>query len=240
MHLTLATDTDDPDFRPEPFSPLHRRSVYQTARSLVRTVLSKLREQRHLLPPKVAEDAELILQMEKGMMTFLRGFLEPFPVRRIRHHGNYHLQQVLCSDSDFIIIDFEGEPTRMLPERQIKRSPLRDVASMLQSFHYAVQVALVQHDSSSGMEGDGPSPAEGWGRYWQSAVSTAFLRSYFDAIAESGLLPRPGRELSTLLSLHLLERAVYELGFELDTRPDWVRIPIQALLGDLAPGRKAS
>jgi trehalose synthase-fused probable maltokinase len=136
--------------------------------------------------------------------------------RLIRHHGDLHLGQTLLADAGWIVLDFEGEPARSLRERRRKRSPLRDVAGMLRSFSYAASAADLQR---------GIAVPEGW----EGRCRAAFLEGYF-ASAEPSLLPRGRAPTEQLLSIFELEKAVYELRYELDNRPDWVHIPVAGIL----------
>jgi maltose alpha-D-glucosyltransferase/alpha-amylase len=147
---------------------------------------------------------------------------------RMRYHGDYHLGQVLYTGKDFIIIDFEGEPARPLSERRIKRSPLRDIAGMLRSFSYAVSSALgarleALHDPKH------RQTLEHWGTFWQRWVSAVFLRAYLDASRPAGFVPKDPRQLQVLLDASILEKAVYELAYELNNRPDWIGIPLAGI-----------
>ncbi|HEY1365969.1 MAG TPA: hypothetical protein VGF23_02605, partial [Gaiellaceae bacterium] len=145
----------------------------------------------------------------------------------IRHHGDFHLGQTLWSDDrdDWVIIDFEGEPARSLPERRRKRSPLRDVAGMLRSFAYAVSAGEILH---------GVVPPEGW----EERAREAFIEGYLQT-AEAGLLP-PGQDaMRRLLAVFELEKAVYELRYELDNRPEWARIPVAGIMRLIEAGAAA-
>lgn len=158
-------------------------------------------------------------QIRERFAALTRG---PLSARRARAHGDYHLGQVLATENgDFVIIDFEGEPARTLEERRAKRSALRDVAGMLRSFDYAAATELTGEE------------LEPWARAWVAAVSKAFLESYRE-IAE-GFLPQTQAEFDTLLDAYLIEKAVYELQYELNNRPDWVRIPAQGILRLIEP-----
>jgi trehalose synthase-fused probable maltokinase len=141
--------------------------------------------------------------------------------RVIRTHGDYHLGQVLWTGEDWIVLDFEGEPARGIPERRRKRSPLRDVAGMLRSFAYVASAASI----TRGVE---PPPD------WEERARDEFLAGYLPALEGTGLLP-PGEEaVARLLSVFELEKAVYELRYELDNRPDWVQIPVAGIARLLA------
>jgi maltose alpha-D-glucosyltransferase/alpha-amylase len=153
---------------------------------------------------------------------------------RIRHHGDYHLGQVLYTGKDFMIIDYEGEPARPLSERRLKRSPLRDVAGMLRSFQYASYAALYGQVAGVVPKPESTTSVEGWAAYWNAWVSAVFLKGYLTAAEGSNFLPASRDELRTLLDVYVMDKALYEVGYELNNRPDWVRIPligIQKLLG---------
>ncbi len=147
---------------------------------------------------------------------------------RIRCHGDYHLGQVLFTGNDFVIMDFEGEPARSLSERRIKRSPLLDVAGMLRSFHYAAYSALFALQDSGLVRTDDAEYAESLALFWDKWVRVKFLRAYLGSAAPD-LLPKNRDELRRLLDAYLLDKAIYELGYELNNRPNWVKIPLQGI-----------
>jgi len=149
---------------------------------------------------------------------------------RIQVHGDYHLGQLLETDGDFIIIDFEGEPARPLHERRLKRSPLRDVAGMLRSYHYAFRTALYHVTG-----GDTDPLLSHWARLGFQWTSATFLQAYLQAAATADILPTNRQQLDQLLGLFLLEKATYELNYELNNRPDWVTIPLQGILELVSP-----
>jgi maltose alpha-D-glucosyltransferase/alpha-amylase len=183
----------------------------------------------------VRAEAVAIIERRQAILSAFRVVRErKLDGARIRIHGDYHLGQVLTTGKDFVIIDFEGEPARPLSERRLKRSPLRDVAGMVRSFHYAACVALFA------LKDRGLAPGElqrldPWARFWHDRVSRAFLEGYDDtmqaAVAAGGprLLPRAAEDRRLLLDVLVLEKALYELRYELETRPEWVRIPIEGL-----------
>lgn len=155
---------------------------------------------------------------------------------RLRGHGDYHLGQVLCTGRDFVIIDFEGEPNRSLTQRRSKRSPLRDVAGMLRSFHYAAYTALntAAHDRP-----DLPLPVvEAWSEFWYRVVGNHFWREYRRHLDSTGWIPM-GPAAFDQLTAYMLEKALYEVGYEIDHRPDQVHIPLiglgQLIRGETAP-----
>ncbi len=231
MHRALAAGIDRKEFAPEPFSALYQRSLYQSMRNLTGRTLQTLSRELRMLPEAVRSDAGSVLERSGEILSRMGALVgEKMDAQRIRTHGDYHLGQVLYTGRDFIIIDFEGEPARPLTERRLKRSPLSDVAGMLRSFHYAAYTALADEEARGASRPKDRQKPERWVRFWAGWASAAFLRAYLrEARAgEKGQAFLPTREdqLRTLLEAHLLEKAVYELGYELNNRPDWVRVPI--------------
>jgi maltose alpha-D-glucosyltransferase/alpha-amylase len=230
LHLALASHRDDPAFAPEPFGHLYQRGLYQSMRNLTGRTFRILRERLTTLPAAVAEPAGRLTRLESQVLETFRQFVQPLSGERIRGHGDLHLGQVLRTGTDFVIIDFEGEPARSLVERRLKRSPLRDVAGMLRSYDYARHTAA-RAALERGVVPPGALPAlEGWMAFWRAWVSSAFLRAYLHHLEGSTLLPRTRAELGRLLRLLLLEKSVYELGYELNSRPEWVGLPVQGIL----------
>jgi maltose alpha-D-glucosyltransferase / alpha-amylase len=230
MHAALADSSAAP-FAPEPFSTLYQRSLYQSFRSQVRRTTQELRRARPNLDAPAAELAEVVLAAPDALMSRLSELRSPrMDAQRIRVHGDLHLGQVLWTGRDFVVIDFEGEPARPIGERRIKRNPLVDVAGMLRSFDYAAQAG--QRDlQQRGLVGTAEDErlAAGWAGWWSEWMSARFLRSYLDHAAPTGLLPPDAASLELLLDVYLLEKALYELRYELDNRPAWATIPMRVL-----------
>ena len=149
---------------------------------------------------------------------------------KTRYHGDYHLAQVLVNNNDFVIIDFEGEPSRPLAERRRKDSPLRDVAGMLRSFNYARWTAV----RNAAQRPEHAAALEPRGAAWEAEARRTFLRAYARAVAASPL-GASFDGLAPLLQLFELEKAVYELNYEITMRPTWVGVPLQGIL-DLIGG----
>ncbi len=227
LHHALADTRDNPAFAPEPFTAHYRRSLYQSLRSLVRTTFDLLRRRLESLPGENLEAALTLLGREDGLLRQVRAVLERrISAVRIRIHGDYHLGQVLYTGKDFVIVDFEGEPSRSLSERRFKRSPLRDVAGMIRSFEYAAAYGL-RHGPRRTEDVPALQP---WARLWRQWASAAFLAGYLEAAGGATFLPRDPAELATLLEFYILDKAVYELRYELNNRPDWVAIPLEGVL----------
>jgi maltose alpha-D-glucosyltransferase / alpha-amylase len=231
MHLALASDANDPRFAPEPFSALYQRSLVQSVRNVGRSVLHRLRRRLRTLPEAVQADAQRAIQLETEILKRSRTAFETrFRSKRIRYHGNYHLGRVLYTGRDFVVLFFEGEPGRPLAERRIKRSPLRDVASMLRSFHYVTAHALSGRVSSGAVRAEDLPILEPALRAWRAWIGAAFLRKYLQTVADASFAPTSAEELRASLTGYLLERTLHEIGYELDQRPDWVTIPLSELL----------
>ena len=231
MHQALASESDNRDFAPEPFTPHYQRSLFQSMRNLATQNLQLLRKTVKSLPDTVRPDAQRLLEQESALLKRFRVIADRrLAARRIRCHGDYHLGQVLHTGKDFVILDFEGEPARSLSERRIKRSPLRDIAGMLRSFHYAAYAALFRQADHGALTAEQFARAEPWAQYWNVWVSVTFLKAYTQALGRSELLPSGTEELKVLLDTNVLAKAIYELGYELNNRPAWLRIPIQGIL----------
>lgn len=227
LHLALSSDPETPDFAPEAFSLLYQRSVYQSVQSLTKRVFSLLRKNLRTLQDSIRDKALEVADREKEIVGQYKGLLEKkISAMKIRIHGDYHLGQVLYTGNDFVIIDFEGEPARSLSERRLKKSPLVDVAGMIRSFHYAACSALFKHALSGSEAMTGAKPLI---ELWYRSVSGIFLRSYLHTTRYSALIPEEREDLATLLKIFLLEKAVYEIGYELNNRPDRVIIPLNGI-----------
>jgi len=226
MHLALSS-SDDPAFSPEPFSTLYQRSLYQSLRSNIRRGLSFLSKQKKNLSEEMLQQANAILESEKDILNFLKRIMEnKISGLKIRIHGDYHLGQVLNTGKDFVIIDFEGEPAKPPSERRLKYSALRDVAGMIRSFHYAVYSAFFKQAS---LRPENITQLEPWVEPWYHYVSGIFLNAYMKKAEGSPIVPKTIDQFEILLQLFLLNKAVYELNYEMNNRPDWVIIPIKGL-----------
>jgi maltose alpha-D-glucosyltransferase / alpha-amylase len=223
LHQALGRNTADPAFAPEPLGSLSRRSSYQRMRTLAVSVTASLRLRQAALPTDVRAAADALASREDDAMRVFRQVVDrAINGQRIRCHGNLHLGQLLHVGDDIVIIDFEGEPGRPLYERRLKRSPLQDVATMIRSFHFAAHAALWRRAGRR----SGRDRAAPWLRHWQHRISVIFADAYVDAMQGSGLLPPDAADAAALLHAYLLERAYYELGFELNQRSSWVSAPL--------------
>jgi maltose alpha-D-glucosyltransferase/alpha-amylase len=229
LHQALARPSQNPDFKPESYSLLYQRSLYQSMQSLVKRVFLILNKNSNRCPETIQGDLKDVLSLESTIVNHCRKILsKKIKAKKIRVHGDYHLGQVLYTGNDFYIIDFEGEPARPLGERRLKRSPLKDVAGMLRSFHYAAFAPLMQNKIAGEYE-----DLEHWAKLWTYYVSKTFLNAYLKHIESAGIIPEDKAEISKLLSIYLLEKSVYEVGYEINNRPDWLSIPLKGILYEI-------
>jgi trehalose synthase-fused probable maltokinase len=208
MHSVLASEPSDPAFCPE-----------EPAAEALALIVARIDEEIEQLFLSLPDDPVLEPIAGRGdeVRDRLRAIGQSGPIGRlIRHHGDYHLGQVLwTSDDDWIVLDFEGEPARPLAERRRKRSALRDVAGMLRSFSYAASASSIER---------GIDPPDGW----EQRVRDDFLAGYLEQV-DRAIVPT-GDALQRRLELFELEKAVYELRYELGHRPDWVRVPVAGIV----------
>ena len=241
LHAALASEPRDRDFAPEPFTPFYQRSLLQSMRNLTVQNFRLLRLNLNRLTSALQPQAERVIAMESDILKRLRAVNEArLRARRIRCHGDLHLGQVLYTGKDFSFIDFEGEAMRPLGERRIKRSPLRDVAGMLRSFDYVSYLALFKQVELGAIHESQFKQVEPWTSFWVRWVSAAFLRGYLHIAEHTDLLPPIPEHLEVLLDAHVLEKAIFELGYELRHRPDCVKIPLRGILQMLEPKSSAS
>jgi hypothetical protein len=223
--------TEDPSFAPEPYTTLYQRALYQSLRTLTAQVFALFRGRMDSLPSTASilcrggGGAKNNKSLKSSKMLLHR----KIEASRTRVHGDYHLGQVLYTGKDFVIIDFEGEPARSLGERRLKRSPLRDVAGMLRSFDYAAHNALRLEQASGLIRAEDVEALEHWADFWADWVSAAFLKSYLETAQTGSFLPPSPEDFSLLLRILILEKAIYELAYELNNRPDWVQIPMRGI-----------
>ena len=231
MHSALSSDAKDPDFAPEPFTPDYAELLYREMIDEADRAFTLLRQKLDTLPAEAANDANKLVsseQLVRNRFASLRK--ETVKAMRIRHHGDYHLGQVLYTGDDFVIIDFEGEPARPLAARRAKTLAMRDVAGMIRSFSYAAYAGLFAHRAGESTDGKDREAAERWAAFWIAWVGAEYLKGYFEE-AEGALFTEPDRQRQKLLlDVFLLQKALYETTYELNNRPDWVKIPLRGIL----------
>jgi maltokinase len=208
MHTVLASDKNDPAFSPETPSVESLGLLTATVDEEIERVFLTLPEDDEAIEPIAGRGEEVREQLRMLTYAGATGMM-------IRTHGDYHLGQTMWADDDWVILDFEGEPARTLAERRRKRSALRDVAGMLRSFAYAASASTLLR---------GVEPPDDW----EEQARTQFLDGYLDTV-DPVLLPSGQVAFERLLSVYELEKAVYELRYEVDNRPEWVRIPVAGI-----------
>jgi maltose alpha-D-glucosyltransferase/alpha-amylase len=226
LHLALAAETDDAAFSPEPLTPEHTARLSADFHDRAARTLDYLKDNLSRLPDEAVEEAGLVLRRRRELLGGMQQLPPGMGGTRIRVHGDYHLGQVLRVRNDYVILDFEGEPTRSLADRRIKHSPLKDVAGMLRSFSYAAYAALFGY---AARRPEAVDQLEPWARLWERSTCAEFLRAYRETVAPGRLLPERPAEAESLLQAYLVDKAMYELRYEFDTRPNWVRIPLWGL-----------
>ena len=226
MHLALASKPDMKGFEPEAFSLHYQRSLFSALQTLTRSAFQILQQTLKSLPKGDRIMAEEVLQLKSRVLTkFKMIYSEKMDAMKIRNHGDFHLGQVLWSGKDFIFIDFEGEPLMAFSERRIKRSPLRDLAGMIRSIHYVIYSTFFKFKSPH-LKEHGFEP---FVEDFYHLVSRFYVRSYLETVGEAEFVPKDKNQFNILLQTFLLEKAVYELKFDLQKRPDWARIPMEGI-----------
>ncbi|MGE3076383.1 MAG: maltose alpha-D-glucosyltransferase [Dehalococcoidia bacterium] len=228
LHAALA-HSKHADFAPEPYTPFYQRALAQGFRVQARHSLRMLRSAMKTLSQDAAQHASRVLSLEPELLARLHEVAgHRLKGMRIRNHGDLHLGQVLSNGSDWVFIDFEGEPSRSLGDRRIKRSAMRDVAGMVRSFYYASQFST--REAAMAVQGAGGEHLREWARAWYLWSASAYLRAYFEEIAGAGIITDDPEETRFLLDTFMLDKALYELAYELDNRPTWVDIPLRSIL----------
>jgi maltose alpha-D-glucosyltransferase / alpha-amylase len=232
MHRALAEQAgDDPAFTPEPITREDIAQWRQTLETDAEAMLGRLQRERSRLPEKATESAAQLLAARDGLITTIRTLLpDEIVAQKTRLHGDYHLGQTIVVQNDFYIVDFEGEPSRPLIDRRAKSSPLRDVAGMIRSFDYAA-VTAVRHlaETRAAAEPRMTELAESWR---QHAVA-GFRAAYRKTMRGCSAYPAVKKQANDLIAFFTLEKAVYEVSYELANRPLWVDIPLRGILGIL-------
>jgi maltose alpha-D-glucosyltransferase/alpha-amylase len=227
LHRALASGKSGSEFSPEPITSDFRESLKREIHDLIVRNFDLLREKLPSLPGAAQELASKVLDAEDDVLLECHSVLEgELLAARTRIHGDYHLGQVLFTGNDYFIIDFEGEPARPLAERRAKKSPLQDVAGMLRSFQYVAHAAVLATEGQAHVSSEEEEVLEILADRWLELVSHRFLDAYRRTAEGASFLPANSREFDALLRVHLLEKAIYELGYELNNRPDWLPIPL--------------
>lgn len=215
LHVAFAGATSNPDFAPEPLVAADLARLQQSVRQLWAEVTSSTPAAD---AAELAAATPLVDQRARELTT------RSIAATKTRTHGDYHLGQVLETGADFVIIDFEGEPARSLAERRRKQSPVRDVAGMLRSLHYAAHAARSEDSERARL----------WAEAWTELTTCTFLEAWCAATTGASFRPAAEADLDFLLSAFLLEKVIYEIRYELNNRPTWLAIPLRGLQRVLA------
>jgi maltose alpha-D-glucosyltransferase / alpha-amylase len=229
LHVRLAdAPPDNAAFAPEPLTVDDLRATIRSMQAHAIEQLDRLAASLERMDDRRREIAQRVLSHRDDLVRELE---ETARVRdagaRIRCHGDFHLGQVIVTEGDVMVLDFEGEPARPLAARRARSSPLRDVAGMLRSFSYA---ALTGLGAATATRSEDVGRLEPWADLWETWVSAAYLRAYLAATKGASFLPTRTTDIDTLLQLFMLDKAIYELGYELNNRPEWLHIPLAGLL----------
>jgi len=228
LHLALASATNDPAFAPEPLTEGDLETLLADLKQHASRVFDALKDRMPYLPDDVLEIAAAALSRRTRILEhFEARSPEAFRTCRIRIHGDYHLGQVLRVKTDFVILDFEGEPARPLAVRRAKQCPLKDVAGMVRSFSYAAYSSLINYAARRAGE---LASLEPWAQLWERCVSAEFLRAYRQTACGAPFLPENVANFRRLLDIFLVDKALYEVLYELNARPTWVRIPLMGIM----------
>ncbi len=227
MHLALFTKTEDPLFKSEKFDKKYSTWYSSHLQKLLIKRIDLLKENFSTIDESAQQLATVFIDSQ----LLIKEYFDKIKNRKLdsmrtRIHGDYHLGQVLFTGSDYIIIDFEGEPESSISDRKIKHSPLKDVAGMIRSFHYAVCAKLYFSNETAGADVEQLQKAAD---RWYRLITDTFLETYMNCIGKNSGLFKNKSEINFLLQLHLLEKAVYELGYELNGRPHWIKIPLKGI-----------
>ena len=230
LHAILGSDELDPAFAPEPFSDHYRQALYHSLMGLSTQTLHALSQRLTSLPGPAQYDGKKVLEKQEQIRNRFRLIADRrVACMRIRLHDDLHLGQILHTGKDFVFIGFEGRADRPLSERRIKRCPLRDLASMLLSFEYAAQAVFLGHVPGITVRSEIVPALEFWRRYWFDWVSASFLTGYFNGLSQLSLLPDQESHVRLLLDAFVMERSLEELARELNSRPEWTRVPLHML-----------
>jgi trehalose synthase-fused probable maltokinase len=232
LHLALAAaDPHDPAFAVQPLTAADRAQQADRAEAMLQEEMDALSGVLSQLSPPARGLAERLLSVDgrqnitRTLSQFRQG---PIDAAKTRTHGDLHLGQVLVRGDDFVIIDFEGEPARPLSERRAKSSPVRDVMGMVRSFDYAPEVVLRDPAFAQAHAADAAG-LQVWAALWKQEVTAAYVGAYLATVKGATFLPTDPRQLALLLTFHEMEKVIYEIGYEVNNRPDWVEIPLRGL-----------
>jgi maltose alpha-D-glucosyltransferase / alpha-amylase len=228
MHSAMTSIKEVKGFEPESFSLLYQKSLVQSLRTLIKRTSNLVRRHMQDLGDEQKHRLNGLIENEQHIFEYIRGILEQekLSAKKTRIHGNYKLDKLVFTGKDFIITDFEGEVEFPLSVRRLKYSPLKDVASMLSSFHYAVHIGYFHRKEFSPVNNNFLKPLMD---KWYAVVSETYLRGYTQAARNSGMIPEDEKKIHQLLDLFIIEKAFREIRQFMLHEPDSLSIPVNAL-----------
>jgi len=233
LHAALSSRPELPAFAPEPFTDFYRFGLYHGIIGQINRTIDALSNSCHRMSGDAEHECNDLLGHDNDLRALLHDLRdERINCTRIRINGDYHLSELLFTGNDVMIINFDGDPTRSLTERRLKRSALRDIACMVRSLHYASYAVLFGQVPGIVAGADAES-LDKWADAWRSWMSAVFVKSYFDAAGTSAFVPSTQKERRILLRTYLMEKCLKEIMHELEYRPNWLRIPVRGLLDHL-------
>jgi maltose alpha-D-glucosyltransferase/alpha-amylase len=235
LHQAFAIESGDAAFQPEPITAADVAGWKRQIQSEAETTFGLLANSESMLPPEQHARVQALLEQRGRILSLISEFelASGTTLKKTRFHGDLHLGQVLVAGEDLYIIDFEGEPARPFAQRRTKHSPLRDVAGMLRSFDYAAWSALFEAGTG---EPEKIRMLEQPALDWKRKASGAFMQGYQETVEGCPSCPADPETFARLLDLFILEKALYEVRYELANRPSWLRIPVEGIMTLLAHG----
>jgi maltose alpha-D-glucosyltransferase/alpha-amylase len=228
MHHALYAPRSEENFRADGFDRAYRRFIHQKVENLIEQRYELLTDNYLKLDKQAQHLAWIFMESKELIINFVDQILtKNLDSYRTRIHGDYHLRQILVTGDDLTIIDFEGEPESSIESRKIKHSPLKDVAGMVRSYHYAVSAKLFNSPETSMVD---EKVLERAANRWYKLIRDTFLEEYFSYFGSPHPLYKNNNEANYLLQFHLLEKSIYELGYEINYRPTWVKIPLKGIV----------
>ncbi|GAB3768237.1 maltose alpha-D-glucosyltransferase [Spirosoma horti] len=228
MHQALASSKSIKDFAPEDFSLHYQRSLFSGMQALVRESFQVQKSTAKSLPDEVRLEVEQLLgQKEKLLSTLRRIYTKKLDTAKIRIHGDLKLEKIMVTGKDIAIQDFGGDPARSYSERRLKRSPLRDVASMIHSFYYVTYEGFLNNNQVP--EGDTTMKLLPYATFWVHYMRGFFIKAYLETVQGSSFVPADPAEQRMMIETYLLEKAISSLSHELTHRPNWALVPLEAI-----------
>jgi maltose alpha-D-glucosyltransferase/alpha-amylase len=227
LHLALAQTSDSAELCPEPFSFFYQRSEYQSLRTLIKRSIHALRKHHHSMPKEALFLVDRLLEEENAYLNLAKRITrQRIEGQKTRVHGNLKLTNILFTGSSFAILNFEGDPSRPMSQRRLKRSPVLDVAAVVGSCHFAAHKALSQYST---LQYEDIQNLQPWVNVWHRTVSGAFLNAYLDSVKGCAFLPRKRSQFRLLLTHFLLEKGFHEIYHSLDSRQERIAPLINGL-----------